>query len=421
MHPGRTLPPTAAPLSFRDLLRGLRGTFRGEAEVAARQREFARYFGMRHCFLVSSGRAALTLILTALHRLHPERDQVLIPAYCCYAVPAAVVRAGLRPVLCDIDPATLDYDYDLLPEKLANPRLLGVLVSHLFGLPADVTRLRGLVGDQPVTVIEDAAQALGAERCGHRLGAEAEVSFFSLGRGKPLTAVEGGILLTRNEALAGQLAELVAALPPARVATRLRLVGTALALSVLLHPWLYWLPASLPFLQLGSTRYEPDFSIGRLTSFQAGLLRRWQRKLARLRRLRQDNSRFWARALPQAALMFERGGERLPDLLRFPLRFEGEASSRRLAAAGRRQGLALTYPDAVSAIGPLRELFAGEDYPAARQAARGIVTLPVHGYVSPRDRDRILALLEDFCRVCGRTEGAVAAVLGREARTGGWG
>ena len=68
---------------------------------------------MRHVFLVSSGSAALTLALMALKSLARERE-VVIPAYTCFSVPAAVLQAGLRPVLCDIDPSTFDFDHSHL-------------------------------------------------------------------------------------------------------------------------------------------------------------------------------------------------------------------------------------------------------------------------------------------------------------------
>ena len=135
---GRTLPPAAVPISGRDVFGGICGISRGAVELERRRQEFIRYFGMRHCFFVSSGKAALTLILTALKQARPQRDQVLIPALTCYSVPAAIAAAGLQPMLCDIDPATLDFDFDKLPPLLDNPRLLCVLPTHLYGLPAEI-------------------------------------------------------------------------------------------------------------------------------------------------------------------------------------------------------------------------------------------------------------------------------------------
>ena len=91
-------------LFMADILNGIRGAIRGKSEVEQRCREIARYFNAEHCYLVSSGKAALYLILMALKTLHPERQEVIMPAFCCYSVPSAIKRAGLKIRLCDIDP-----------------------------------------------------------------------------------------------------------------------------------------------------------------------------------------------------------------------------------------------------------------------------------------------------------------------------
>lgn len=120
MRIGRTLPPAAAPIYPKEIISGLKGLLRGRLELKRFESELRKYFGVKYCFFVSSGRAALTLILQALKDLHPDRDEVLIPAYTCYTVPSAIVRAGLKVKLCDIDPKTLDFDFDELA-KILNP------------------------------------------------------------------------------------------------------------------------------------------------------------------------------------------------------------------------------------------------------------------------------------------------------------
>ena len=161
MRIGRTLPPAAAPLSFRDLFSGLKGATDGAGEQERLKLQLKEFFNKKHCVLVSSGKAALTLILLALKEIHPERNQVLIPAFSCYSVPSAIVRAGLQVQLCDIDLQTLDYDFAQLEAKIKNPNLLCVLSLHLFGLPANIERLKQIRRDPAVTVVEDAAQAMG--------------------------------------------------------------------------------------------------------------------------------------------------------------------------------------------------------------------------------------------------------------------
>src|SRR5262245_47058706 len=105
MRIGRTLPPAAAALTPGDLWQGLK-SLRGGRPVEALEREIGGHFGVPHVALVSSGTAALVVALRSLKRLAPKRTEVVVPAYTCFSVPAAVVRAGLVPVPCDINPST---------------------------------------------------------------------------------------------------------------------------------------------------------------------------------------------------------------------------------------------------------------------------------------------------------------------------
>jgi perosamine synthetase len=231
MRIGRTAPPAAAPISLRDILSGIFGVHRGQQEIDRLRAELKSYFGVKHCFVVSSGRAALTLILKAIKKLNPVKDQVVIPAYTCFSVPSAIIRAGLKVQLCDMDPETLDFDYTQLsklllsPDKLNEPAklnklnkpkqlyepnnsFLAIIPAHLFGIPSDINRLRSLLGDTKTMIIEDAAQAMGGKWKGKKLGTLGDVGFFSLGRGKALSTVEGGIILTNREDIAHQISGL---------------------------------------------------------------------------------------------------------------------------------------------------------------------------------------------------------------------
>ena len=137
MRIGRTLPPAAAPIGIADVLSGIAGILRGRKELERFRSELKQHFGVKHCFLVSSGKAAFALILLALRELFPGRDEVLIPAFTCYSVPSSIVRAGLKVRLCDLSPDRLDFDFVELPAMLYD-KLLAVVPTHLFGSPSDL-------------------------------------------------------------------------------------------------------------------------------------------------------------------------------------------------------------------------------------------------------------------------------------------
>lgn len=121
---------------------------------------------------------------------------MVIPAYTCFSVPSAVVKAGLDVALCDLDASTFDFDYRLL-EAAVNEKTLCVIPSHLFGIPSEMDRVNAICREKGVYVVEDAAQAMRGPTKG-KLGTLGDVGFFSLGRGKNITCGSGGIIVTNS-------------------------------------------------------------------------------------------------------------------------------------------------------------------------------------------------------------------------------
>jgi perosamine synthetase len=392
MRIGRTLPPAAAPIGWRDLAGGIRGMLRGRRETDRFAGELEEFFGVKHCFLTSSGKAALTVILESLKELRPGRDRVLIPAFTCYSVPSAIVRAGLEVSLCDVDPATLDFNFHELEFKLSDPRLLCVVPVHLFGIPADVERVQGMLEDTKVFIVEDAAQAMGGERGGRKLGTLGDVGFFSLGRGKALSTVEGGVILTKRDDLGRILAKKVEALVPYRPLEMITLLAYALALMLLTRPSLFWLPKGLPFLKLGETIYDPEFRMRRMSGVQAGLAWNWQKKMSVLMKIRCTAAKVWQASLANG-LISDLGADSLP-LLRFPVSMPTTELLSALLDEGDKQGLGIAraYPAAVNQVPELASNFPGQNYPVATKTSRQLVTLPVHGFLNQIDRHKILKL-----------------------------
>ncbi len=401
MRIGRTLPPAAAPISGTSFLRGIRGMARGRQEIESLKQDFRDYFRVKHCFLLSSGKAALTVILKALKRMHPERDEVLVPAFTCYSVPSAVVRAGLKIRLGDMNPGLLDYDFEFLEKSLDKKgRVLAAVSTHLFGLPADISRLRKTLDDPGITVIEDAAQAMGGARHGRYLGTIGDAGFFSLGRGKAFSAVQGGVILTDSDELEEAVSsELQRTDLPAGPGF-LYLFAYALALSVLTHPFLFWLPKSVPALKLGETIYDPGFPVNKFTPFQAGLTGNWKKELKELQQVRALNAGYWSEAL--AAFPWAHPAGRLNGsapggpLIRFPVLIKDASLRKNLLLLSERNGLGImpSYPGTINRIHGLRDRFKGQEFPGAEECADCLATLPVHNFVSAKDRQRIVDALK---------------------------
>lgn len=395
----RILPPTVAPIYFSDIVNGFRGIIRGKSEVHRLEGEIRNYFGVRHSFTLSSGRAALTSILQALNSLRPEKTVVVIPAYTCYSVAASVVRAGLSLSLCDIDAQTLDFNYDELQNIIAHNsnEILAVIPVHLFGLPSDIDRLKRIISGHNIFIVEDAAQAFGGKDSkGKKLGTMGDVGFFSLGRGKNVTTSGGGIVITDRDDIASRISSQIKGIRPSSIAGMIHLILYALSLATFVHPEFYWLPRKLPFLKIGETIYDKGFKIGALSPFQAGLARRWQRKLEFLKQARRDRAlKFLEISNWNGFYSYVSDSRELPDLLRFPIlfrktRIKNDPAYRKAMDI---YGIVPSYPTSIQDIKELRDRFKGEKYPGADEAATHLITLPIHPLVSETDAEKIIELL----------------------------
>jgi dTDP-4-amino-4,6-dideoxygalactose transaminase len=353
--------------------------------------ELRDYLDASEVFLFSSGRAGLTVLLRSLARTRPER-RVVIPAYTCYSVPAAVVRAGLEPVLVDVDPSTLDFDETSLRHALDGDGVLCVIPTHLFGVAADVARLRERCRDG-VFIVEDAAQALGVPGPdGRPLGTLGDAAVFSLGRGKHVTCGSGGVVVVRSASLGGHCRDLHRGLGAAGAIGGFRLWIEMAVMSMLIDPRLYWVPAGLPFLGLGRTVYSTDYAVTDLSPVAVGALRHWRERLEAANAKREETVRLLGRAIPVAP-------PRSGPLLRYPVLLPSPEGLHQFVTEGKALGVTRMYPTAVHQIPELRARFAGIRFPGAERLAAGLATIPTHQFVRPADIDELHSLYE---RAVGR-------------------
>jgi len=172
-------------------------------EVEALESEIARYVGCRHAIACASGSDALLLALMAVG-VSPG-DEVLTTPFTFVATAGSIVRLGARPVFVDIDPATYNLDpFDLA--KVVSPKTRAVIPVHLYGLPAAMDSILEFARQHKLVVIEDAAQALGAECSGVKVGNLGTIGAFSFFPSKNLgCAGDGGMMTTNDPELADRL------------------------------------------------------------------------------------------------------------------------------------------------------------------------------------------------------------------------
>ena len=173
------------------------------------ERAAAAYIGMKHAIGVSSGTDALLAIFMSLG--FGPGDAVIVPSFTFFATGGCVARVGAKPLFADIDPVTCNITAATVEDclrKHGNERVRAIVPVHLFGLCCDMDPLIALAKRENLLVIEDAAQAIGAEYRGRKAGMMSEVAAFSFYPTKNLGAAgDAGLVATNDDQLADRLRE----------------------------------------------------------------------------------------------------------------------------------------------------------------------------------------------------------------------
>jgi len=173
---------------------GLAGKFIPEFEA-----KFAQLHQAKHALCVSNGTIGLVVALKA--EGIGFGDEVILPSYTFIATASAVMEVGAVPVCVDIDPYTCCIDAAMI-EQAITPRTKAIMPVHVAGQPANLDAILAVAKRHSLVVIEDSAQAHGAEWKGRKVGAIGDMGSFSFQSSKNLSSGEGGILVTNDDELA---------------------------------------------------------------------------------------------------------------------------------------------------------------------------------------------------------------------------
>jgi dTDP-4-amino-4,6-dideoxygalactose transaminase len=169
------------------------------------EEEWADYVGVNHAVAVTNGTVAIQLALNVLG-LEPG-DEVVVPSLTFGSTATAVIHQGGIPVFADIDRELYTLDHHDL-ERCVSDRTAAIMPVHLYGQPAEMDEIREFADARDIAVIEDAAQAHGAEYRGNRVGSIGDVGCFSFYATKNITSGEGGMVTTDDDELAEELRSL---------------------------------------------------------------------------------------------------------------------------------------------------------------------------------------------------------------------
>lgn len=179
------------------------GAFVLGPDVTQLEQQMAGYCQAKHAIGCASGSDALLLALMALDVT--KGDEVILPSFTFFATASAVTRLGAKPVFADIDPQT----FNINPEHVASlvtQATKAIIHVHLFGQACDTVALAKVARPRGIAIVEDAAQAIGAENQGRRVGSIGAIACFSFYPTKNLGgAGDGGMLTTQSDDIADRL------------------------------------------------------------------------------------------------------------------------------------------------------------------------------------------------------------------------
>jgi UDP-sulfoquinovose synthase len=338
---------------------------------------FAEYVGARRAVALSSGTAALHLALVA-SGVGPGDEVITTPLTFC-ACAHVIEHVGATPVFADIDPITMQIDPAQI-ERALGPSTKAIIAVDYGGHPCNIEEIVKMGRARSITVVEDAAHALGAAVGGRPIGSVADLTAFSFYATKNITTGEGGMITTDNEQIADRL-------------ERLRLHGIGR-------------DAWRRYRQGGRWRYEVTEAgfKANMTDFQAAL---GLSQLGREPELRARRTAIAARYSEHLAALGElvelptvEDGMRSAWHL-YPLRLAGTARRNRdqLITDLEQRGIGTSVhfvPIHLSAHYRDRYGFRGGEFPAAEDAASRVLSLPLYASMSDEDVDRVAAAVTEL-------------------------
>ncbi|NNL30197.1 MAG: DegT/DnrJ/EryC1/StrS aminotransferase family protein [Gemmatimonadetes bacterium] len=374
----------------------------GDRERTALQQELGVRFEAERVILTGSGTQALQLALSHLPPPGPGGTVVGLPAYSCYDLVTAAVGAEVRVRFYDIDPVSLTPDMESVREVL-RAGASAVVAGNLHGFPLNWGELRSACEAAGVVLIEDAAQGVGTATDEGPGGTLGEVTVLSFGRGKGWTGGGGGALLLRRGAV-GRMADARLAEATRSVGTRHSVVTTAAW--TLGRPTLYGLPAAIPGLGLGETRYRDPVRPGPISFFSAALARRTASSAAAAVAHRRHRARRLAEHLGASnandvgddrgfVVCEPLGGADAASFLRLPVVFENAGGAAAFARMAQGLGAALSYPLPLHRLGPAQpiQMDGVQKLTGSERLASSLVTLPTHEFVTAEEEESITTLL----------------------------
>lgn len=381
--------------------------WRGSAQhQAAIEKKLSRMLGDQSVTLTTSGRGALYEALRAAGL--GAGDEIILQAFTCLAVPAAVRWAGATPVYADINPDTYSCSAATVKPHIT-PRTKAIIIQHTFGIPAPLDELLTLAREHNLLVIEDIAHGLGGQYKGRPLGSFGDIAILSFGRDKIVSCVFGGAVVTRHQEIHDAVRHTISAYPtaPAWWVTQQLLHPLIINAAI---PFYFTGPLGKMLLVAAQRSHLVSYAVSRAEktageqppfmhySFPAALLPSLANQLNKLARFtvhRRRIAKQYLRHFPASSYMKTTAEQ--AAWLRFPLVVPDK---QRVATAAQKKRILLgdwyTAPVAPCSLDQQAVTsYVPGSCPQAERAAEHVVNLPTHPRLKSSDIERVINFMAD--------------------------
>jgi perosamine synthetase len=391
--------PVATPVGLGDWRAAVSALFsRGDCRTTL-ERKLCDLTGSGFVGAASSGRAALFYTLQAMKRFQ-SRDEVIVPAFVCPSVARAVLKAGLKPVVCDVGPHGSGLDAQSL-ESVISGRALAVIAAHLYGYTYDLTSIAEQTRACGAMLIEDAAQAFGAMTAGRNAGTIGDAGIFSFGMSKVLWGIGGGAVTTSHPDLAANLAQALSQSVPASKSSQLAGTLKMGLLAMLLRSHHLGPLDSIWGSRMRGKDDLADFTTSCMPEANAAAACSLLGRLADITAVRARNANYFSTHLSDYShltLPAVAPGS-APVFLRYPIVIEELKVKKDLLARLRRNGInASEMYTRDSYEGVLSIAARRVECPRSEYLCDHMLNLPTHSFLSAGE---LTSIVEVFHNVCG--------------------
>lgn len=392
----KMIPSVIVPITGKEIFSAI-GFLNTKTRISEFENKFSEYIGCNHAISTYSGTSALYILLKAFGLKRGE--EIIMPAYTCESVPRLVLDMGYMIKFVDIDKETYNVSIEDLQSKITR-KTKAIISIHMFGNPCEMNEIIEIAGDYNAAVIEDAAQSIGAEYHGKKIGTLGDAGFFSLGEGKPLTTINGGMIVTKNEEHAKLSREISETFNKTNTKKKVAIISKLFAYYMLNNPYFYGLIHKviqfrrsrrrgnlLECTNLNNYKYK-------YTDMQASIGMIQLSNLGKYNEARIKNAEFLVKYLKEfEGIHVPRAGEHgKPIFLRLPIWFEDITEKQRenLIEKLRKSGIdaPIAYPNSLPKF-----FFNLNGYPNTEEVVKKTITLPTHPLVKKSDLTKIIEVI----------------------------